>query len=64
MKMKVISEEKKAVMLESRLAIDRERLEMDKVRGKIDMAAKVLSMPGASNEVKDRVNSYLLDYFS
>jgi hypothetical protein len=51
-------------MLESRLAIDRERLEMDKVRGKIDMAAKVLSMPGASDEVKDRVNSYLLNYFS
>ncbi|KAJ7322803.1 hypothetical protein DFH08DRAFT_817950 [Mycena albidolilacea] len=59
-----MKEEKKAVMLELRLAIDHKRLEMDKVRGKIDMAAKVLSMPGASDEVKDHMNLYLLNYFS
>ncbi|KAJ7906403.1 hypothetical protein B0H13DRAFT_2506352 [Mycena leptocephala] len=64
MKIKVAAEEKKTTMLDAKLALDRERLEMDKAKGKIDMAERVLAMPGASNEVKERVNAYLLDYFA
>ncbi|KAJ7852133.1 hypothetical protein B0H13DRAFT_2398919 [Mycena leptocephala] len=64
MKIKVATEEKKTTMLDAKLALDRERLEMDKAKGKIDMAERVLAMPGASNEVKERVNAYLLDYFA
>jgi hypothetical protein len=51
-------------MLDVWLAIDHERLEMDKVKEKIDMAAKVLAMPGTSDEVKDHANSFLLNYFT
>ncbi|KAJ7928399.1 hypothetical protein B0H13DRAFT_1860592 [Mycena leptocephala] len=64
MKIKVAAEEKKASMLDAKLALDRERLEMDKAKGKIDMAERVLAIPSASNEVKERVNAYLLDYFA
>jgi hypothetical protein len=64
MKIKVAAEEKKATMLDTKLALDRERLEMDKAKGKIDVAERVLAMPSASNEVKERVNAYLLDYFA
>jgi hypothetical protein len=64
MKVKMVAEEKKTTMLDAKLALDRERLEMDKAKGKIDMAERVLAMPGASTEVKERVNAYLLDYFS
>ncbi|KAJ7306680.1 hypothetical protein DFH08DRAFT_1054345 [Mycena albidolilacea] len=38
MKVKMVAEEKKATMLDAKLALDRERLEMDKAKGKIDMA--------------------------
>ncbi|KAJ7311716.1 hypothetical protein DFH08DRAFT_822481 [Mycena albidolilacea] len=64
MKVKMVAEEKKATMLDAKLALDRERLEMDKAKGKVDMAERVLAMLGASTEVKERINAYLLDYFS
>jgi hypothetical protein len=64
MKIKVAAEEKKTTLLDAKLALDRERSEMDKAKGKIDMAERVLAMPGASTEVKERVNAHLLDYFA
>ncbi|KAJ6611680.1 hypothetical protein B0H10DRAFT_2285043, partial [Mycena sp. CBHHK59/15] len=64
MKMKMVSEEKKASVLESRLNLDREKLEMDKTKGKVEMAHTVLSTPGASDEVKEAANAWLLTVFS
>ncbi|KAJ6612778.1 hypothetical protein B0H10DRAFT_2278296 [Mycena sp. CBHHK59/15] len=64
MKMKMVSEEKKVSVLESRLNLDREKLEMDKTKGKVEMAHKVLSTPGASDEVKEAANAWLLTVFS
>lgn len=64
MKVKMVAEEKKTTMLDAKLALDHERLEMDKAKGEIDMAERVLAMLGASTEVKEHINAYLLDYFS
>ncbi|KAJ7325410.1 hypothetical protein DFH08DRAFT_787542 [Mycena albidolilacea] len=64
MKMKAVAEEKKASVLDARLVIEREKLEMDKTKGKVEMAEKVLSMAGASDEAKVAANTFLLNLFS
>ncbi|KAJ7358271.1 hypothetical protein DFH08DRAFT_440520 [Mycena albidolilacea] len=64
MKMKAVAEEKKASVLDARLVIEREKLEMDKTKGKVEMAEKVLSMAGASDEAKVAANMFLLNLFS
>ncbi|KAJ7027504.1 hypothetical protein C8F04DRAFT_89707 [Mycena alexandri] len=63
MKIKAAAEEKKAAVLDARLAFDREKLELEKARGKVDMAQKVLAMAGASDQVRDAANAFLLTLF-
>ncbi|KAJ7328892.1 hypothetical protein DFH08DRAFT_815643 [Mycena albidolilacea] len=50
MKMKMAAEEKKASVADARLIIEREKLEMDKTRGKVEMAQTVLSTAWASDQ--------------
>jgi len=64
MKMKMVAEEKKASVLDARLNLEREKLEMDKAKGKVEMAHTVLSTPGASDQVKEAANAWLLTLFS
>ncbi|KAJ7746035.1 hypothetical protein B0H16DRAFT_967733 [Mycena metata] len=63
MKIKAAAEEKKAAVLDARLAFDREKLDMEKTRGKVDIAEKILSMPGASDQARDAANAFLLTLF-
>ena len=64
MKMKMAAEEKKASVADARLILEREKLEMDKTRGKVEMAQTVLTMPRASDQVKEAANAFLLALFS
>ncbi|KAJ7310895.1 hypothetical protein DFH08DRAFT_943907 [Mycena albidolilacea] len=62
-KMKMVSEEKNT-MLEARLKLDREKLELEITKGKVDMASTVLGIPGADENVKVAANAYLLSLFT
>ncbi|KAK7016089.1 hypothetical protein R3P38DRAFT_2786465 [Favolaschia claudopus] len=64
MKVKLEAEEKKADVLEAKLKLEREKFENDKIRGKVDMANHVLNSTGASEQVKDAANAFLLQLFS
>ncbi|KAJ7663567.1 hypothetical protein B0H17DRAFT_1211578 [Mycena rosella] len=64
MKMRMASEEKKASALDAKLALEREKLELDKVKAKVEMAANVFTMEGVSDEVKNAANAYLRSVFS
>ncbi|KAJ7108080.1 hypothetical protein C8R43DRAFT_1140110 [Mycena crocata] len=64
MKMKMVSEEKRTHALDAKLQLEREKLELDKAKAKVDMARNVFQMEGASNQVKDAANAYLLSIFS
>ncbi|KAJ7258140.1 hypothetical protein C8J57DRAFT_1516025 [Mycena rebaudengoi] len=64
MKMKMLSEEKKTHALDEKLKLEHEKLELDKAKAKVDMARNVFAMPGASDEVKEAANAYLLSVFT
>ncbi|KAJ7435648.1 hypothetical protein B0H11DRAFT_673196 [Mycena galericulata] len=64
MKMKMVSEEKKTNALQARLDLEREKLELDKAKGKVEMARAVLTMDGVDDEVKATANAYLKCLFS
>ncbi|KAJ7202482.1 hypothetical protein C8J57DRAFT_1543236 [Mycena rebaudengoi] len=64
MKMKMLSEEKKTHALDEKLKLEREKSELDKAKAKVDMARNVFAMPGASDEVKEAANAYLLSVFT
>jgi hypothetical protein len=64
MKMRMISDEKKATALDARLALEREKLELDKAKSKVEMARLVFTMDGVDEEVKTAANSYLKYLFS
>ncbi|KAF7362661.1 hypothetical protein MVEN_00615400 [Mycena venus] len=70
MKIKIASEEKKAKAMEDKLDLDKAKLELEKKRveidtqkGKVEMAHTVLEMEGATPEVKNAANAYLLTLF-
>lgn len=70
MKIKMISEQKKAKAFEAKLELDaaKLKLEQDKiaaeiVKGKAEMARTVCSMDGVSDEVKAAANKVLLSLF-
>ncbi|KAJ7907593.1 hypothetical protein B0H13DRAFT_2662316 [Mycena leptocephala] len=63
MKMKMISEEKKTTVLDAKLGLEREKLELDKMKGKVEMARSVFAMDGTTEEVKDAANAFLLSLF-
>ncbi|KAJ7312294.1 hypothetical protein DFH08DRAFT_822331 [Mycena albidolilacea] len=58
------AKEKKASAYDAKLTLEREKFEMDKTKGKVDMAHKILSTPGASDQVKDAANAFLLTLFA
>ena len=69
-KIKMISEEAKAkafeaklVMDQAKLKLEQEKMKADLDKGKVDMAQKVLEMDGASKEVKEAANQFLLSLF-
>jgi hypothetical protein len=69
-KIKMASEEKKAMAMEEKLNLDKAKLELEKKRveldtqrGKVDMARTVLEMDGAAPEVKNAANAFLLALF-
>ncbi|KAJ7126592.1 hypothetical protein C8R43DRAFT_1134917 [Mycena crocata] len=64
MKMKMVSEEKRTHALDAKLQLEQEKLELDKAKVKVDMARNVFQMEGASDQVKDAANAYLLSIFS
>ncbi|KAK7000627.1 histone acetyltransferase [Favolaschia claudopus] len=64
MKVKLVSEEKKAGVLDAKLKLEREKFEVDKMRGKVEMAHQVLNSAGASDEVRNAANAFLLGLFS
>ncbi|KAF7358088.1 Histone acetyltransferase [Mycena venus] len=64
MKMKMAVEEKKASAYDAKLTLEHEKFEMDKMKEKVDMAYKILSMPGASDQVKDAANAFLFSLFA
>ncbi|KAJ7123904.1 hypothetical protein C8R46DRAFT_1237967 [Mycena filopes] len=64
MKMKMVAEEKKTGVLEAKLELEREKLELEKSQKKLEMAQSVLAMPGASAEVKEAANTFMLKLFS
>jgi hypothetical protein len=64
MKMKLAAEEKKASAYDAKLTLEREKVEMDKTKRKVDMAHKILSTLGASDQVKDAANTFLLTLFA
>ncbi|KAJ6486656.1 hypothetical protein C8R45DRAFT_1097951 [Mycena sanguinolenta] len=64
MKLKAAAEEKKVSVLDARLALEREKLEIDKTKGKFDMAERVLGMPNVDAEVKQAANAFILSYFT
>ncbi|KAJ7854870.1 hypothetical protein B0H13DRAFT_2358219 [Mycena leptocephala] len=53
---------KKATVLDAKLSLERERLELDKMKGKVEMARSVFAMDGTT-EVKDAANAFLLGLF-
>lgn len=61
--MKMISEEKKTTVLDAKLGLEREKLELDKMKGKVEMARSVFAMDGTTEEVKDAANTFLLSLF-
>ena len=63
-RMKALSEEKKAIALEARLNLEREKLELDKAKSKVEMACKVFSTEGVDADVKSAANAYLKSLFS
>ncbi|KAJ7201483.1 hypothetical protein C8J57DRAFT_1625522 [Mycena rebaudengoi] len=70
-KVKAMSEEKKAKALDAKLELDVQKFELEKTRvkleedkAKVDMARTVFAMDGASAEVKDAANKYLLTLFN
>jgi hypothetical protein len=70
-KMKMKSEENKVNALEAKLAIEwekpdleKERVELDKTKGKVEMAGMVLKMNGVDDEVKGAANEFLKTLFS
>lgn len=70
MKIKMESEEKKVKAMEVRLdldqaklALEKQKVEADLQRTKIEMARQVFAMEGASEQVKDAANTYLLSLF-
>lgn len=63
-KMKVLLEEKKATALEAKLGLEREKLELDKTKSKVEMARMVFLMDGVDEDVKIAANAYLKGLFS
>ncbi|KAJ7291829.1 hypothetical protein C8J57DRAFT_1458523 [Mycena rebaudengoi] len=63
MKMKMLSEEKRATALEQKLDLERQKLEFDKTKGKVEMARAVLGTEGVDDDVKMAANSYLKSLF-
>ncbi|KAJ6559721.1 hypothetical protein B0H19DRAFT_1069450 [Mycena capillaripes] len=70
MKVKMLSEDKKAQMMDAKLDLDKAKLELEKQkveldtqRGKVEMARTVLAMEGTTAEVKNACNTFLLSLF-
>ncbi|KAJ6528963.1 hypothetical protein B0H19DRAFT_1333663 [Mycena capillaripes] len=70
MKVKMLSEDKKAQMMDAKLGLDKAKLELEKQkveldtqRGKVEMARTVLAMEGTTAEVKNACNTFLLSLF-
>lgn len=71
MKVKMASEDKKSKVLEAKLQLDQAKFELDQEKAKtdaqkakLDMAQRVMSMDGASEEVKTAANQFLLSLFT
>ncbi|KAF7372101.1 Histone acetyltransferase [Mycena venus] len=70
-RMKMVSEEKKAKGMEEKLGLDKEKLDLEKKRvevdtqqAKVQMARTILEMDGADAEVRKAANHFLLNLFT
>jgi hypothetical protein len=64
MKMKMVSDEKKTNVMDAKPQLERATLELDKAKVKADMARNVFQKEGASAQIKNATNAYLLSLFS